>query len=53
MKAAEGTAMEIDDCGLKETLAGITIADTPEKGFDGQLGFVGQFKTKRPWDGEK
>lgn len=34
MKAAEGTAMEIDDCGFK-TLAGITIADTPEKGFDG------------------
>lgn len=34
LKAAEGTAMEIEDCGFK-TLDGITIADSPEKGFDG------------------
>jgi malate dehydrogenase len=34
VKAAEGTAMEIEDCGFS-TLAGITIADNPEQGFDG------------------
>ena len=34
VKAAEGTAMEIEDCGFA-TLDGITIADNPEQGFDG------------------
>ena len=34
VKAAEGTAMEIEDCGFS-TLDGITIADNPEDGFDG------------------
>jgi malate dehydrogenase len=34
LKAAEGTAMEIEDCGYK-TLHSIEICDTPEKGFDG------------------
>ena len=34
MKAAEGTAMEIDDCGFP-SLAGITISDTAEQAFDG------------------
>lgn len=34
VKAAEGTAMEIHDCGFS-TLAGIDIYDTPEAGFDG------------------
>ena len=33
-KAAEGTAMEIYDCGF-DTLDKIDIHDTPEKGFDG------------------
>jgi malate dehydrogenase len=34
IKAVEGTAMELEDCGFK-TLAGIDIHDTPEKGFEG------------------
>ena len=34
IKGAEGTAMEIEDCGFS-TLAGIDINDTPEKGFAG------------------
>lgn len=34
MKAAEGTAMELLDCGFP-TLEGIDICDTPAKGFDG------------------
>lgn len=34
IKGAEGTAMELEDCGFK-TLAKIEICDTPEKGFDG------------------
>jgi malate dehydrogenase len=34
IKAAEGTAMELDDCGFK-TLKKIDIADSPEKGFEG------------------
>ena len=34
VKAAEGTAMELDDCGFS-TLAGVDIFDSPEKGFDG------------------
>ena len=34
VKAAEGTAMELDDCGFS-TLAGIDIHDSPESGFEG------------------
>src|SRR5438270_1772771 len=34
VKAAEGTAMELDDCAF-ELLAGIDIADDPNKAFDG------------------
>src|SRR5690554_1935111 len=34
VKAAEGTAMELDDCAFP-LLAGIDILDTPEAGFDG------------------
>ncbi len=34
IKAAEGTAMELEDCGFP-TLDGIEIHDTPEKGFEG------------------
>ncbi|MFW7378342.1 MAG: malate dehydrogenase [Oligoflexus sp.] len=34
MKAAEGTAMELDDCAFP-TLDGIDIFDSPEKGFEG------------------
>ncbi|MFE0582958.1 MULTISPECIES: malate dehydrogenase [unclassified Streptomyces] len=34
MKAAEGTAMELDDCAFP-LLAGIDIFDDPNKGFDG------------------
>jgi len=34
VKAAEGTAMEIHDCGFS-TLAGVDIYDDPAKGFDG------------------
>ena len=34
VKAAEGTAMELDDCAFP-TLAGIDIHDSPEAGFDG------------------
>ena len=34
VKAAEGTAMELDDCAFP-LLAGIDILDNPEAGFDG------------------
>ncbi|MBQ47946.1 MAG: malate dehydrogenase [Zetaproteobacteria bacterium] len=34
IKGAEGTAMEIDDCGFS-TLDGIDIYDNPEQGFSG------------------
>lgn len=34
IKAAEGTAMELDDCGFP-TLAGIDIHDSPQGGFEG------------------
>jgi malate dehydrogenase len=34
LKAAEGTAMELDDCAFP-LLAGIEIADDPRKAFDG------------------
>lgn len=34
VKAAEGTAMELADCGFP-TLAGVDCFDSPEKGFDG------------------
>lgn len=34
LKAAEGTAMELYDCGFS-SLAGVEIFDSPEKGFDG------------------
>jgi malate dehydrogenase len=34
IKAAEGTAMELEDCAFK-TLKKINICDTPEKGFEG------------------
>ncbi|HLV03947.1 malate dehydrogenase [uncultured Georgenia sp.] len=34
VKAAEGTAMELDDCAFP-LLAGVDIFDTPEAGFDG------------------
>ncbi|MFM9048841.1 MAG: malate dehydrogenase [Actinomycetota bacterium] len=34
LKAAEGTAMELDDCAFP-TLAGIDIADDPRAAFDG------------------
>lgn len=34
VKAAEGTAMELDDCGFA-SLAGVDIFDSPETGFDG------------------
>lgn len=34
VKAAEGTAMELDDCAFP-LLAGIDICDNPEDGFDG------------------
>ena len=34
VKAAEGTAMELDDCAFP-LLAGIDIADNPAAGFDG------------------
>ena len=34
VKAAEGTAMELDDCAFP-LLAGIDIHDDPQKGFDG------------------
>jgi malate dehydrogenase len=34
IKAAEGTAMEIEDCGFP-TLAGINISDSAETAFDG------------------
>lgn len=34
IKGAEGTAMEIEDCGFK-TLDGIDINDNPEAGFEG------------------
>lgn len=34
VKAAEGTAMELDDCAFPE-LAGIDIFDSPESGFNG------------------
>ena len=34
VKAAEGTAMEIHDCGFS-TLAGVDIYDDPMKGFEG------------------
>ena len=34
MKAAEGTAMELDDCAFP-LLAGIDIFDDPDKAFDG------------------
>ncbi|WP_324649687.1 malate dehydrogenase [Georgenia sp. H159] len=34
VKAAEGTAMELDDCAFP-LLAGIDILDTPEAGFEG------------------
>ena len=34
VKAAEGTAMELDDCAFP-TLAGVDIFDSPETGFDG------------------
>ena len=34
VKAAEGTAMELDDCAFG-TLAGVDIFDSPEQGFDG------------------
>ena len=34
MKAAEGTAMELDDCAFP-LLAGIEITDDPNVGFDG------------------
>ncbi|TNC20182.1 malate dehydrogenase [Georgenia sp. 311] len=34
VKAAEGTAMELDDCAFP-LLAGIDILDTPRAGFDG------------------
>lgn len=34
LKAAEGTAMELDDCAFP-LLAGINIADDPRKAFDG------------------
>lgn len=34
IKAAEGTAMELEDCGFA-TLEKIDIADSPDKGFEG------------------
>lgn len=34
VKAAEGTAMELEDCGFS-TLAGVDIFDSPDTGFDG------------------
>src|SRR3978361_2164411 len=34
LKAAEGTAMELDDCAFP-LLAGIDISDDPRKAFDG------------------
>lgn len=34
VKAAEGTAMELDDCGF-ETLAGVDCYDDPNNAFDG------------------
>ena len=34
LKAAEGTAMELDDCAFP-LLAGINITDDPRKAFDG------------------
>ncbi len=34
IKGAEGTAMELEDCGFS-TLASINIHDSPEKGFEG------------------
>jgi len=34
IKAAEGTAMELLDCGFS-TLSGVECTDTPDKGFDG------------------
>lgn len=34
VKAAEGTAMELEDCGFS-TLSGISIADNPNDGFEG------------------
>ena len=34
VKAAEGTAMELDDCAFN-TLAGVDIFDSPEQGFGG------------------
>ena len=34
VKAAEGTAMELEDCGFK-TLHKINIADSADKGFEG------------------
>ncbi len=33
-KAAEGTAMELNDCGF-DSLAAVDVFDSPEKGFDG------------------
>ena len=34
VKAAEGTAMELDDCGF-DTLEGVDVFDSPDAGFEG------------------